>query len=598
MDAVSGLGGILGALINVPTSLIKYIVSAAIMAILLGCTWFVLAVGHPRTFWTHHSMDLDAYARESAKRMVRRAREVNDALTHHPSDSLMNKLLVAYPSLRAFAASALDGTEHAYETVDRVRDGILGIGSGGPLLKSARELLFGRPVNEVAGDYATRGAPAVQRAACAVSDVRFLCASVFPKVASMYDVRTRKMTLPQTVLYHTREDGQAFIANVRAAFNIRADKREEEIVEAMFGSANAFADVMMTGQSREHFFKSLRSIVKIVPGILKVIPMLLKLIPEVIKMVPTVLKLLPMILSLVQPLVQLALSILQILLESLDDILDLLRSFVLSLAFIAKQLKRGPVYALIAILRVLLGLALKIALILLRTIIRVALVYILKYWFPVVSTLWLSLVFVVIVLLKSAVAFADYMSNGMMRFVSRTDQHPEAWWKQASFERSNKHTRNIFSWRPCPPSYQVSPTGVFCESGNLGVPAYSPAALIMRYYVTGSYRCWGSRLPNRDVTSQEMYNRLKTREFPSVLAGDSNKPARELMVMLATCYADALSPASTMRELVHHTGLVGTDSSYSLKNLDSAGLPLGMKLVFASTSIAFFGIGARVIAGL
>jgi hypothetical protein len=544
-------------------------------------------------------MDLDTYAREGATRLVKRAREINSALMQHPSDALLNKLLVAYPSLRAVAASALDGTELAYETVDRVRDGILGIGSGGALLKGARELLSGRPVNEVAGDYATRGASAVQRAACAVSDMRFLCASVFPRVASMYDVRTRKMTLPQTVVYHTSEDGRVFMANVRAAFaRIRADGREEKIVEAMFGSADAFADVMMTGQSREHFFKKLLSIIKIVPGVLKLLPMLLKLIPDVLKMIPTVLKLLPLILSLVQPFVQLAVSIIQIVIESLDDVLDLVRSLVLSLSFVAKQLKRGPVYALVAILRVLLGVALKVVLIMMRSIIRGMLVWTLKLFWPIISTLWLSLVFVVIILVKSAIAFADYLSEGMMRFVSRTDQHPEAWWMHASFERSNKHTRNILSWRPCPPGYQVAPTGVFCERGHLGVPAYSPAALIMRYYVTGSYRCWGSRLPGRDVTSQEIYNRLKIREFPSVLAGDNNRPARELIIMLATCYADTLSSDSTMRELVHHTGLGSGGGSYPQHSLDRATIPLGIKLVLACTSVAVMGIGGRMMANL
>lgn len=622
-----------GVILDAPDRVRSAVVATAILAVVGVSVATLVMVGYPRPFFSHHSMDLGDHAKNVAERLLRSSREVRSAMAMEASDPTMRALERAFPPIRAFASSTgdivagIDADEDVMggtALVDQTVDGILGRGSGGELLAAAVALgAVGGSVSTTLtssrgkdGGENPAGVPKrVQHAVCAIANARYLANRVVPSLRIMFDDRERKMDLVETVRYHVLGDIEAYKSTVKGAFEgvKTANEKAKEEADNLLKRAEDFTDVLMFGE--EHFFKSMKKIVKLVPHMLKLIPELLKLIPELLKLIPEVLKMIPGFIDLIKllltnltPILNLVVAIVTVFAASLENIVTLL---VLCLKFLEHVLKSFSdedgqvtlVRGFTTLFRGLIGLALRIPLAVFKAGLQFVIAWAIAIWYPLFVSVGLTLAFVCVLASKLVLAIVDHLSGGTMRFLSRTDQNPEGWWSTPSFERGNKHVRNLVSWRPCARGYTPSATGLFCVRERAKVPAFSPAAQIMRRYVYGR-SMWipyiGRTLPARDAISQDVFSRLKSRDYASGLAGHSRREIRDLVTCLSLCRSEVLRGGAEVDELAHHTGLVGDASASSVVGPvpgHSTRAPDGPRVVMVATVLAVAGIGSKLAFG-
>lgn len=560
-----------------PPRMLVLTLSSAVLVSILVPVYVVTTMGYPRPFWSHHSMDLEGSAREVALRMVRRAHDVRECLDSHPHDPVTSALVSAYPSLPRFAAArgpgddAPGGDTTETEATEDVLDSILGVSKSSEMLEAARKLADCPDVHTVVTPLASRLEDTevcpeqVQRAVCAVADARLIAATVVAPLRDMQSDRQRKMNLPETVKFHVEPEARAYMQRVRQAVDVPKQRYAKSRLAAkqLVDLLDSAADMVMFGERREGF----GAIFKLAGALIKIVP----------------------------PLVKVAFAILQVIVSSIDDIMLLLVQLARGINFFASELKRGlatgqgVIPGLIALVRVAVGMCMKVGVALGRIILVEVAAAVMTYVWPYVKVVYMTKMFVLVAVAKLLVAIADYFTDGLLRCLGRADHDPQAWWKHVAHEQGNTFWRNLVVFRPCMYGYTVSLGGFFCQRQRSGLPARSPAALIARKYILGSYRDYGRKIPSRDAATLEQYTRLCNREYKRFQ--DKNVFVKDLVTTLAMCRSAVLGRDNTVEELCNYA--VGAQRKTS--GVDKPTAFLGIAIILTAIAISVAGIGARYI---
>jgi len=543
---------------QMPAALLSAITSSTVLAVIAVIVYTLLMVGYNRPAWSHHSMDIESSARATAQRIVKRAEEVRQCIGEHPDHPVVVALVRAYPELNKFAAArgpgedAPGGDPAESELVDAIYEGIIGSAdtcghsNACPLLQSAEKLADGPDVSSVLSAFITESKQleqdcpdVVQRGACAIADTRMMAHKAVPELRQMQSDRTRRMELPETVLFYIEPEANNFKTRVTAAFVIAEDARKSALIKTrnFIESLDSTAEVVMFGESFEgfgKFFKLIGKLFALIPKLVIIAAKLAQIIPD---------------------LVDFAMEILGVFTNSIDGIIELLMTAMRALKFVVKSLSKGPAAAIFAIGRVLIGIVLKALALALRVVPLRLTSFVALYTAPLLTAVRLTLVFLVVFVLNTVLGIVDYFTDASVRCLIRTDQDPDAWWKVPSHERGNRFSRNILAWRPCVNGFVVSDSSVFCTPIPFGVPSRSPSALLARLYINGGYGELGRKLPRRDPMSLERYRRLCKSEFKRF--HDQNPYAKDLVLTLCMCREKVLGGGATVEELAYYaTGQV------------------------------------------
>jgi hypothetical protein len=88
-----------------------------------------------------------------------------------------------------------------------------------------------------------------------------------------------------------------------------------------------------------------------------------------------------------------------------------------------------------------------------------------------------------------ALAMCDHLSGGVVRFLARAEDHPEAWWRYSGFEEGNGNVRVFGTYKPCASGYAPGSMGAVCWKLDRSCAAAAcPLATLMRCARTGYFR--------------------------------------------------------------------------------------------------------------
>ena len=531
----------MSAWLDVPSKVKGALVSCAVLALMSTTSYVFWTRGYPRMFWSHSALDTRSYSVELAKRLIERANAIQSMLQDSDSCKLRPILMSTYaPALSKFAeqcgTKSSDGEARTHnEVVSSISRAILSnTPSASTSLRSAFRIASTSqtvaPCFDKLSDQLTTSEvqSKSRRAACAIADVRYICRALIPQVSSMHIERLRVLSLQETVQLHLHGDLRLYIHRVKAAFSgIWKNKKKAKIfANSLFSSADSFATMLITGR-REHFIGRLLSPFKIA------------------------FKLIGVIFSLIGPISKILITVMTVVIDVLDDIAMLLMMAAKGIARAAQEFRKGLIYGLASILAILVGLALKILLLLLRTFIRTTLTWLFVTWYPALLTAWLTVTFIAIAIIKIVLGILDHATSGSLRHLACTDNHPEAWWRVAGHEQGNTYARNVVCWTPCAYGYRVAPNGFVCERVCPALPRRSPPALLMRAYVWGRFHDWGRKVPTREASVLDEYQKLCTKDYARILGGAPGPFIRDLVSCIVYCHKDVIKrPGQLSEEIV------------------------------------------------
>jgi hypothetical protein len=357
---------------------------------------------------------------------------------------------------------------------------------------------IGACVADRAGGAVAHGSTArtLSRALCAATDLASLSANVLPQVRTLFAARRPLSIVGVFWLfytpYYTRwlEALRGFVAQVtgivrspvaqriRAGLNAHVASVRRYVFqgEAFAQESNvdllkgAVADVVRGRESTvylgadgnlhrsEGFFKAIGRALKAFAKIPELLVLLLSALPKIftgaITMITTVLKYVPL----------------------------MFRAIVQTLALLTKN----PVLFVVRILTIVLGTLYLVVLAVAGGVLSVALAYVYAVTVALPMLLLDTAVAGTVWVLCLASAVCDQFTNGMLRILARTENHPEAWWYNAGFEGANVNMRFLASFSTCTSGY--TPKFAMCVRNGACTSASCPAAMLMRAYRTGKYR--------------------------------------------------------------------------------------------------------------
>ena len=210
----------------------------------------------------------------------------------------------------------------------------------------------------------------------------------------------------------------------------------------------------------------------------------------------------------------------------------------------------GIVQGLATVLRIFIGFVISCWVLIFGPLLKQIFTLIFRYIGPAVTVSFYTLILVIMVPVKLALALIDCLLKGRLRFLEFEHESPDAWWQRAGYERGNRYSRFVVSWLPCAKGYLPSSSGITCACEPSNLPRHSPASLLVRHYLWGSFRDWGRRLPARDADSLKRFRSLCSREYAEPFRGhDGGKYARDLVECLILARGDIFAKVSDAEEI-------------------------------------------------
>ena len=183
-------------------------------------------------------------------------------------------------------------------------------------------------------------------------------------------------------------------------------------------------------------------------------------------------------------------SLLKIFPEMIKGVTDIVKTAIVivkALVGALDQLKNGPVAFITAIFKVIIG---GIVLIVL-TIAKPWIHFIIFFWIGVVPLLiklaFFTAIFLVACVSNLVLSFADISTGGMLQFLSRSEDHPEAHWNQAGVQSGNVSERIFGTLYRCSEGFEPGFAGFSCVRVSRCVPLASPSAMLIRQYRESRY---------------------------------------------------------------------------------------------------------------
>jgi hypothetical protein len=345
-----------------------------------------------------------------------------------------------------------------------------------------------------------RVAKVMSKALIAVSELGTVYRNVIPQVRTMRFVRRPTMDITEVAWIFMMPYVNTYFAGVQAAVARasagsggafeRAQKFYSSNLKALRESvvgkepfAEPFADpvvelpklvravgLVMSGddvgvyidseghvRTSEAFIGTLKKMVKAVISIAKLIPQLIKLIPVVISMITKIMEILP---------------------KAVTKLLKI---------FAKIDRPNGVVLTVIDIVTLCAGVCLLVAL----SLAQIPFTYVTWMLFvlvaPALTVAYLTAVCAVGVVAALVLATADVASGGVLRFLARSEDHPELWWAGDHFEDGNKTDRILGASTPCFTGYSPGMTRLFCWRRSACLASNCPASTMMRGYRTNAY---------------------------------------------------------------------------------------------------------------
>lgn len=143
-----------------------------------------------------------------------------------------------------------------------------------------------------------------------------------------------------------------------------------------------------------------------------------------------------------------------------------------------KLLFKDPPEFALTIVRVLLGAFLLVWLTLLTPWVEWAVFVWIAFVPMALMVLLHTAIFLLAAVANLALSFVDVSSGGMIRFLARNEDHPEAWWRHAGFHAGNKPVRVFGTCTRCADGFE--PLAFTCKRVSRCVPLSSPTAMLVR----------------------------------------------------------------------------------------------------------------------
>jgi hypothetical protein len=159
-------------------------------------------------------------------------------------------------------------------------------------------------------------------------------------------------------------------------------------------------------------------------------------------------------------------------------------------------------------------------------------------------------------------AMCDHLSGGVIRFLARAEDHPEAWWQYSGFEEGNGHMRVFGTYMPCGAGYGPGILGGMCWKLERSCAAAAcPLATLMRcartsYFRTTASIATGMRIvASREAACRERVRKQRNKCTASLTAGTRlvnehvmHAPTmKELARCLSLCRQHALSGGALVK---------------------------------------------------
>lgn len=527
-------------LIRLPSVLLNSSIACVIGAILALILYTVKCIGYPRPFYTHSSFNVEAYLPELHMRIVSRLKAIcNCKESTHDIQSSINS---------AFPTEAITPESISAYTVDVLLQSML----NGRGVKHDIVTPFSQPTSSVMEvirplqidyiqDVREGRLSDVSKGLCAIADLRLLVASVFPAVSQMHIERTKKMSFVECVRYHTNTDLKTFSKAITELYKAAHDKHESatSISLSILNSIDEKCVILMTG--RETFIgKLIKKLSKVIVAPFKIVIDLTRLLITIVKSIGPIVKTFSSLISLF-----------------LGDVVELVTATLMAVRYVLSELRTGIVPGTTALARVAIGFVGKVTITLTRSILLWSLTVIGTYGPATIAATMLTVVYVPLLVVKVLIGTVDFVSDGSVRFIGRTDNHPEAWWRISGHELGNKHQRNIVSFTPCVPGYKPSGRGMFCSKDTKGVPHSSPSALLMRKYVLGKYGQiynWitTSDLPSNDPRANAQFTRRKATHYANIYESEHAPLIRDMIMLLVLCRKSIFNAGAKCDTIAFH----------------------------------------------
>lgn len=176
-------------------------------------------------------------------------------------------------------------------------------------------------------------------------------------------------------------------------------------------------------------------------------------------------------------------SVFKLLPEMIKGVVELVKALftiVKELVNALKELKHGPVAFVTKILKVLLFGALLLLLVMVSPAITVAIFMAIGLTPLMIKLAFFTFIFGLASVSNLILAFGDMSTGGMLRFLARSEDHPEAHWKQTGAHSKNVSRRTFGTNVKCFEGFSPDISGFACIKTSRCVPIYSPSSMLIR----------------------------------------------------------------------------------------------------------------------
>ena len=233
------------------------------------------------------------------------------------------------------------------------------------------------------------------------------------------------------------------------------------------------------------------------------------------------------------------------------NLLGVIKELVVGIVWVFEVIKeKGLVAGVATLIRLFMGFLISVAVLILGPLFERLFTLFFKYIGPAVTTMFYTVVLVVIIPIKLVISLLDCALGGRLRFLEYSHDSPDAWWQRAGYERGNRYARFVVPWFPCCKGYLPSASGMICACEHTDLPSCSPGTLLVRHYMWGSFCDWGRKLPERNVEALKRFRSMCAREYASVFRDPKfGKYARDLVECLILARTAVFSKLTDIDEL-------------------------------------------------
>jgi hypothetical protein len=176
-------------------------------------------------------------------------------------------------------------------------------------------------------------------------------------------------------------------------------------------------------------------------------------------------------------------NVFKLLPKMITGIVDLVMSLItiaIALVGALEELKHGPVAFVTKVVKILLSGLLLLLLKMSSPIVHAFIFMAIGVTPLLVKLAFFTFIFGLASVSNLILAFADMSTGGMLRFLARSEDHPEAHWRQTGAHSRNVSRRMFGTNVKCFEGFSPDVSGFACVKTSRCVPIYSPSSMLIR----------------------------------------------------------------------------------------------------------------------